>query len=129
MLIIVGGGIVGTHVVLFIRKLMTTLDSIGDLVNDTRRVIVHLNPDILLLISQCNDVSSRLNQLINQTSPTVMLTTKEASILVRKLQGVADSLVFICEAVVLVPIRKKVKELVCLPFTSCRRPPDEHESS
>jgi hypothetical protein len=118
----IGGGVVGTHVVILIRKLCTTIDSVDRLVKDTNLTMTQLNHGVGKLLIRCNDVAGDADVLITQVSPLLLETTKDADILMRKLQVAADNWIALCEAVELVPIRRKVKEIACLPFTLCCRP-------
>lgn len=122
ILLVIGGGVVGTHVVILIRKLCTTIDSVDRLVKDTTNSMVQVNQGVGKLLTRCNDIAEDTDFLITQTTPLLLETTKDADILIRKLQVVADNWIALCEAVELVPIRRKVKEIACLPFTICCRP-------
>lgn len=118
----IGGGIVGTHVVILIRKLCTTIDSVDRLVKDTNHTMVQLNQGVSKLVTRYSDVAGGADVLITQVTPLLVETTKDADILMRKLQEAADNWIALCETVELVPLRRKVKEIACLPFTLCCRP-------
>ena len=118
----IGGGVVGTHVVILIRKLCTTIDSVDRLVKDTNHTMTQLNHGVGKLLTRCNDVAGDADVLITQVTPLLLETTKDADILMRKLQAAADNWIALCETVELVPLRRKVKEIACLPFTLCYRP-------
>ena len=120
----IGGGVVGTHVVILIRKLCTTIDSVDRLVKDTNHTMVQLNHGVGKLATRYSDVAGDADLLITQVTPLLLQTTKDADILMRKLQAATDNWIALCEAVELVPIRRKVKEIACLPFTLCCRPED-----
>ena len=117
----IGGGIVGTHVVILIRKLCTTIDSVDRLVKDTNHTMVQLNQGVGKLVTRYSDVAGDADVLITQVTPLLLETTKDADILMRKLQTAADNWIALCETVELVPLRRKVKEIACLPFTLCCR--------
>ena len=115
VLFMIGGGVVGTHVVILIRKLCKTIDSVDCLVKD-------MNQGVGKLVTRYSDVAGNADVLITQVTPLLLETTKDADILLRKLQAAADNWIAVCEAVELVPLRRKVKEIACLPFALCCRP-------
>ena len=121
-LLMIGGGVVGTHVVILIRKLCTTIDSVDCLVKDMNNTMVQLNQGVGKLVTRYSDFAGDADVLITQVTPLLLETTKDADILMRKLQAAADSWIALCETVELIPLRRKVKEIACLPFTLCCRP-------
>jgi len=116
-LLVIGGGIIGTHVVILIRKLCNTLDSVNHLVADTQYILDH---NVNKLVTRCNEIAEDADFFIAQTSPILLETTKNTDMLIRKLQTAVDNWNDLCEVVELVPIRRKVKQIICLPFTCCR---------
>jgi hypothetical protein len=119
--LMIGGGVVVTHVVILIRKLSTTIDSVDRLVKDTNHTMVQLNQGVGKLVTRYSDMAGDADVLITQVTPLLLETTKDADILMRKLQEATDNWIAVCEAVELVPLRRKVKEIACLPFTLCYR--------
>jgi hypothetical protein len=122
VLLMIGGSVVGTHVVILIRKLCTTIESVDRLVKDTNLTMTQLNHGVGKLVTRCNDVAGDADVLITQVTPLLLETTKDADVLMRKLQEATDNWIALCEAVELVPLRRKVKEIACLPFALCCRP-------